>query len=159
MARIKDLDNEGVWGEVMYPSLGIWTFNVRTPRVVKEGCRALNDWALDFQQHSPRFVCVASIPLVDIDDAVAEVKRAHEVGFLCGFLPVRPPARPARVERRGVGPAVGRLRRDGHGDRVPHRDRAPRPHASAPASTTGGGAAPSSTTSRPPTAASGPSPS
>ena len=59
--------------------------------MVKEGCRALNDWALDFQQHSPRFVCVASIPLVDIDDAVAEVKRAHEGGFLCGFLPVRPP--------------------------------------------------------------------
>ena len=50
VARIKDLDNEGVWGEVMYPSLGIWTFNVRTPRVVKEGCRALNDWALEFQQ-------------------------------------------------------------------------------------------------------------
>ena len=73
MARIKDLDNEGVWGEVMYPSLGIWTFNVRTPRVVKEGCRALNDWALEFQQHSPRFVCVASIPLLDVDDAVAEV--------------------------------------------------------------------------------------
>ena len=32
VGRIKDLDNEGVWGEVMYPSLGIWTFNVRTPR-------------------------------------------------------------------------------------------------------------------------------
>ena len=91
VARIKDLDNEGVWGEVMYPSLGIWTFNVRTPRVVKEGCRALNDWALEFQHHSPRFVCVASVPLLDVDDAVAEVKRAHEGGFLCGFLPTRPP--------------------------------------------------------------------
>ena len=61
------------------------------PKVVKEGCRALNDWAIEFQQHSPRFVCVASIPLLDIDDAVAEVKRAHEGGFLCGFLPTRPP--------------------------------------------------------------------
>src|ERR1700722_2881806 len=89
--RIKDLDNEGVWAEVMYPSLGIWTFNIRTPKVVKEGCRALNDWALAFQHHSPRFVCVASVPLLDIEDAVAEVKRAHEGGFLCGFLPTRPP--------------------------------------------------------------------
>ena len=111
---------------------GIWTFNVRTPRVVKEGCRALNDWALEFQQHSPRFVCVASIPLLDIDDAVAEVKRAHEGGFLCGFLPDPPARRPAGVERRGVGPALGGLRRDGHGHRLPHRDRAARPHASAP---------------------------
>jgi predicted TIM-barrel fold metal-dependent hydrolase len=91
VTRIKDLDDEGIWGEVMYPSLGIWTFNVRTPRVVKEGARALNDWALDFQQHSPRFVCVASIPLLDIDDAVAELTWAHNSGFLCGFLPTRPP--------------------------------------------------------------------
>jgi hypothetical protein len=36
----------------MYPSLGIWTFNVRTPPVVTEGCRALNDWALEIQQRA-----------------------------------------------------------------------------------------------------------
>lgn len=89
--RIKDLDEEGVWAEVIYPSLGIWTFNIRTPEVVREGARALNDFALDFQQHSPRFVCAASIPLLDIDDAVAEIKRSHEAGFAVGFLPVRPP--------------------------------------------------------------------
>jgi predicted TIM-barrel fold metal-dependent hydrolase len=89
--RIKDLDEEGVWGEVMYPSLGIWTFNIRTPKVVKEGARALNDWAIAFQGHSPRFVCCASIPLLDVDDAVAEVKRSHADGFKIGFLPTRPP--------------------------------------------------------------------
>src|ERR1700755_521673 len=26
--RLTDLDNEGIWGEIIYPSLGIWTFNV-----------------------------------------------------------------------------------------------------------------------------------
>jgi predicted TIM-barrel fold metal-dependent hydrolase len=89
--RLKDLDGEGVWAEVIYPSLGIWTFNIRTPRVVKEGVRALNDFALDFQHRSPRFVCTASIPLLDVDDAVAEIKRAHAAGFAAGFLPTRPP--------------------------------------------------------------------
>jgi predicted TIM-barrel fold metal-dependent hydrolase len=59
--------------------------------VVKEGARALNDWALEFQNKSDRFVCVASIPLLDIDDAVAEIKRADAGGFKCGFLPTRPP--------------------------------------------------------------------
>src|ERR1700710_19300 len=44
--RLKDLDEEGVWGEVIYPSLGIWTFNIRTAKVVREGARVLNDWAL-----------------------------------------------------------------------------------------------------------------
>ena len=101
--RIKDLDDEGVWGEVIYPSLGIWTFNVRTPRVVKEGCRALNDWALAFQQHSPRFVCVASVPLVDIDDAVAEVKRAHGGGFMAGSCrSARRPAGRSGTTRSGT---------------------------------------------------------
>src|SRR5262249_35931147 len=89
--RLRDLDDEGIWGEVIYPSLGIWAFNIRTPRVLREGVRVLNDWALDFQRHSPRFVCVASIPLLDIDDAVAELRRAATLGFRCAFLPSRPP--------------------------------------------------------------------
>jgi predicted TIM-barrel fold metal-dependent hydrolase len=89
--RIKDLDEEGVWAEVMYPSLGIWAFNIRTPKVAREGCRVLNDWALDFQNHSPRFVCAASIPLLDVDDSIAEIKRASASGFKTSFLPVLPP--------------------------------------------------------------------
>ncbi|MCU1401463.1 MAG: hypothetical protein JWN62_4572 [Acidimicrobiales bacterium] len=91
VTRLKDLDDEGVWAEVIYPSLGIWTFNIRTPKVVKEGARALNDFALEFQSHSPRFVCCASIPLLDIDDAVAEIKKSSNAGFAAGFLPTRPP--------------------------------------------------------------------
>ena len=89
--RLRDLDDEGVWAEVIYPSMGIWAFNIRTPEVAKLGCRALNEFALDFQNHSPRFVCAASIPLVDVDDAVAEIKRARDEGFYIGFLPVQPP--------------------------------------------------------------------
>jgi predicted TIM-barrel fold metal-dependent hydrolase len=89
--RLNDLDEEGVWGEVIYPSLGIWTFNIRTPKVVREGARVLNEFALDFQQKSPRFVCAASVPLIDVDDAVAEIHRASAAGFHCGFLPVLPP--------------------------------------------------------------------
>jgi predicted TIM-barrel fold metal-dependent hydrolase len=89
--RLKDLDQEGIWGEVIYPSLGIWAFNITDPKLVKEGVRVLNDWALDFQSHSPRYVCCASIPLLDVDDAVAEIKRASGLGFHVGFLPTRPP--------------------------------------------------------------------
>ncbi|MHB8468087.1 MAG: amidohydrolase family protein [Acidimicrobiales bacterium] len=89
--RIKDLDGEGVWAEVIYPSLGIWSFNIRTPAVAQAAARTLNDWAIAFQQQSPRFVCAASIPLVDIDDAVAELTRASKAGFLAAFMPVQPP--------------------------------------------------------------------
>src|SRR4051812_38816953 len=64
--RLKDSDEEGIWAEVIYPSLGIWAFNIRTPRVVKAGVEVLNDWAIDFQRVSPRYVCAASIPLLDV---------------------------------------------------------------------------------------------
>jgi predicted TIM-barrel fold metal-dependent hydrolase len=89
--RLKDLDNEGIWAEVQYPSLGIWAFNIRTPRVAQAACEVMNDWALDFQNKSPRFVCCASIPLVDVKDAIAEINRASDGGFKIGFLPVQPP--------------------------------------------------------------------
>src|SRR5436190_17830424 len=90
--RLKDLDDEGVWAEVIYPSLGIWAFHIRTPKVAAAGARAMNEFMLDFQSHSPRFVFCASIPLVDVNDAIAEIKWASNAGFACGFLPVRPPA-------------------------------------------------------------------
>jgi predicted TIM-barrel fold metal-dependent hydrolase len=89
--RIKDLDDEGIWGEVIYPSLGIWSFNIKDPETIREGTKVLNDWAIDFQRRSPRFVCCASVPLVKVEDTVAEIHRAADLGFHVVFLPTRPP--------------------------------------------------------------------
>jgi predicted TIM-barrel fold metal-dependent hydrolase len=89
--RLRDLDGEGIWAEAIYPSLGTWTFNIRTPEIVKEGCRISNDFFIEFQRKSPRYVVAASIPLLDVDDTVAEIRRAAGMGFKLGFFPVRPP--------------------------------------------------------------------
>jgi predicted TIM-barrel fold metal-dependent hydrolase len=89
--RLIDLDKEGIWAEAIYPSLGTWTFNIRTAEIVREGCRISNDFFIDFQRKSPRFVLAASIPLLDVDDTVAEIERAAKLGFKLGFFPVRPP--------------------------------------------------------------------
>jgi predicted TIM-barrel fold metal-dependent hydrolase len=89
--RLDDLDREGIWGEAIYPSLGVWAFNIRTPELAAAGCGISNDFFLDFQQHSPRYVVAASIPLVDVDDAVAEIRRAAALGFKLAFFPVRAP--------------------------------------------------------------------
>jgi predicted TIM-barrel fold metal-dependent hydrolase len=90
--RLKDLDEEGIWAEAIYPSIGIWASSIRDRVLLREGCRAINDWAIGFQQVSPRYVCTASVPLLSIDDAVAEIERAAGLGFKAAFFPVAPPA-------------------------------------------------------------------
>ncbi len=89
--RIADQDDEGVWAEAIYPSLGTWAFNIQTPEIAKIGAQVSNDFFLEFQNVCPeRFVVAASIPLLDVDDTVAEINRCAEMGFKLGFFPVRP---------------------------------------------------------------------
>ncbi len=89
--RLSDLDQEGIWAELIYPSIGIWSSSIRDPQLLLAGCRAINDWAIEFQAVSPRYVCTATIPLLDLGDAVAEIERAASLGFKAAFFPVAPP--------------------------------------------------------------------
>ncbi|WP_066064734.1 amidohydrolase family protein [Frankia sp. EI5c] len=89
--RLKDLDREGIWAELIYPSISMWTSSLTDPDLLREGVRVINDWAMEFQAVSPRFVCTAHLPLLSIPDAVAEVRRTHEMGFRAAFFPVEPP--------------------------------------------------------------------
>jgi predicted TIM-barrel fold metal-dependent hydrolase len=89
--RLADLDQEGVWAEVTYPSIGVWSYSIRTAEVVAAGARAINDWAAEFQAVSPRYVCSAMIPLLDVEQALAEVRRTTDMGLRASFLPIAPP--------------------------------------------------------------------
>ena len=79
--RLQDLDSEGVWGEVVFPSLGMWANLIRDPVLVAEGSRALNDWAMDeIQRAAPdRLVATAMLPLLDVQDAVGETLRLCDI--------------------------------------------------------------------------------
>jgi predicted TIM-barrel fold metal-dependent hydrolase len=91
--RLQDLDSEGVWGEVVFPSLGMWANLIRDPVLVAEGSRALNDWAMDeIQRAAPdRLVATAMLPLLDVQVAVGETYRAKDKGFYAVYLPTMPP--------------------------------------------------------------------
>jgi predicted TIM-barrel fold metal-dependent hydrolase len=90
--RLEDHDEEGVWGEVIFPSLGMWSASITDPLLIREGVKVLNDWALaEIQSVSPRFVCAASASLLSVHDAVAEVARVADLGFKALFMPVQPP--------------------------------------------------------------------
>jgi len=91
--RLKDLDQEGIWGEVTFPSLGMWANMIKDPVLVREGAKAVNDWAIDeIQNVAPgRLVATATLPLLDIQDTVAEAYRAKERGYYAVYLPTVPP--------------------------------------------------------------------
>jgi predicted TIM-barrel fold metal-dependent hydrolase len=90
--REKDLDGEGIWAEVIYPSLGMWNALLRDPVLVRESVKVSNDWGHDkLIKASPRYVPTAQISLIDIDDAVTEIERTAEMGYRCVFMPTRPP--------------------------------------------------------------------
>jgi predicted TIM-barrel fold metal-dependent hydrolase len=90
--RLEDLDGEGIWGEVVYPSLGMWNATFRDPVLVREAMKVSNDWVRDqVMRASARFVPTAQVSLLSIPDAVAEVERTAALGFRAVFLPTKPP--------------------------------------------------------------------
>jgi predicted TIM-barrel fold metal-dependent hydrolase len=89
--RMADLDDEGIWSELVFPSLGMWAGSFRTPELLREAMRASNDWAKEtIMDHSPRLLPTAQVSTLDIDDAVDEIKRCGAMGFKAVFLPVAP---------------------------------------------------------------------
>jgi predicted TIM-barrel fold metal-dependent hydrolase len=89
--RMKDLDQEGIWSELVFPSLGMWSSSFRTPEVLREALRVSNDWAWEtIDKPEPRLVATAQVSTLDIDDAVHELARVAAMGYRAVFLPVSP---------------------------------------------------------------------
>lgn len=95
-ARLLDLDDQGVWGEVLFPSVALWTYYIDDLELQVECGKLYNDWLLDtFMRRSPRWVGVAFLPTVEIASAVAELQRAVSLGYRAVMLPsTAPPNRP-----------------------------------------------------------------
>src|SRR5262249_33863382 len=81
---LADLDQEGIWAELVYPSLMLWTSSIRDPELLAAGTRVINDWSIEYQRFSPRLVTAATIPFLSAETAVAEVERAAGLGFHVG---------------------------------------------------------------------------
>ncbi|MET0143602.1 MAG: amidohydrolase family protein [Ilumatobacteraceae bacterium] len=90
--RLADLDHEGIWGEVVFPSLGMWNASFQTRAALKAAIQVSNDWAKsEIMSVSPRLIPTAQVSMLSIDDAVEELRRTAEMGFRCVFLPTTPP--------------------------------------------------------------------
>ncbi|HUF98760.1 MAG TPA: amidohydrolase family protein [Ilumatobacter sp.] len=91
--RLKDLDEEGIWGEVMYQSIGLWSALIEDPQLIREAAHAENEWLVsEIQSIAPdRLVPAALMPMLDVDDAVAELRHAAGIGLHLVSLPTGNP--------------------------------------------------------------------
>jgi predicted TIM-barrel fold metal-dependent hydrolase len=88
-ARLADLDQEGIWGEVIYSSLGLWESAIEDRALIRAAAAAENEWKVaEVQATAPdRLVAVASMPLRDVNDAVVEARHAADIGLRAVGLP------------------------------------------------------------------------
>jgi predicted TIM-barrel fold metal-dependent hydrolase len=91
--RLRDLDQEGVWAEVVYASLGLWESMLTDPAMVRAVASLQNEWLASevAEKSGHRLVPTASVPLLDIDDAVSEVHHAAGVGLKIISIPTGMP--------------------------------------------------------------------
>lgn len=90
--RLIDLDNEGIWCELVFPSRGLWVPLITDPVLTAACCTGYNTWlTTEFLPVSERFIGVATLPGLDTDDAVAELGRAVDAGFRVAMLPAAAP--------------------------------------------------------------------
>ena len=80
--HIKDMKIDGVSGEVLYPSQGLFYFKVADPPLMSAIFRAYNDWLADFCGINPdRLKGVAMVNLDTVAEGVAELERAAHMGM------------------------------------------------------------------------------
>jgi predicted TIM-barrel fold metal-dependent hydrolase len=84
--RLEHMDLDGVAGEILYPTMGLRAF--AAPQKAQENAfRLYNDWLADYCKTSPkRLFGVPCLSVYDIDVAVKELQRCHDMGLVGGLV-------------------------------------------------------------------------
>jgi predicted TIM-barrel fold metal-dependent hydrolase len=90
VARLVDMDTEGIDTAVLYPTIGLGFWGIRDADGAVAVARAYNDWLASYCATDPgRLHGAAMVPFQSPDEAVRELRRAHEDLGLCAAF-VRP---------------------------------------------------------------------
>ncbi len=88
-ARYAVMREEGIAAECVYPTRGLYVWNLQDPQVGRLCCRIYNDWVYEqLESRSPRFCCAALIPTWRVQDAIEEVERSVGMGLGAIMLPL-----------------------------------------------------------------------
>lgn len=91
--HVKDMELEGVYGGVIYPTVGLLLFStIKDSQFLTGLFKAYNDWMADFCSPYPaRLKGIAAINLDDVEAGVKELERATKKGLVGGIITVCPP--------------------------------------------------------------------
>ncbi len=95
-ARLDEQTLDGIVGEVMYPSLNMFTFAIKDREVVSAVFERHNDWVFEYCSANPeRLIGIGCLGLPDIEIALAEMQRAATKGVRGFAIPAHvSPERP-----------------------------------------------------------------
>ena len=80
--HLADMRLDGVAGEVLYPSQGLFYFRVADPALMSAIFRAYNDWLAEFcSADRSRLKGIAMINVDDVQDGIGELERAARLGL------------------------------------------------------------------------------
>lgn len=86
--RTREIESDGVWGEVIYPNRMLALSAHPSAEYQREMCRIYNDMVIEvFGEHLHRFAPSPLISTLDVDDAVAETRRVAGLGLRSVMLP------------------------------------------------------------------------
>lgn len=92
--QLKDMTREGIDQAVLYPTQGLFAVaqDDLDPKFAAAISRAYNNWLYDFCNYAPgKFFGAAMVPLQDVNEAVAEARRAVlELGMKAVFVRPNP---------------------------------------------------------------------
>ena len=92
LARLRDMELEGIDIAVLYPSIGLNFWAIEDPVAAVALARAYNDWLAEYCSADPRRLFgAAMLPFQDSAAAVTELRRAkRDLGFHAAFVRPNP---------------------------------------------------------------------
>lgn len=85
--RVKEMAEDSVSAEILYPSLGLRLFSVEHAAAQEAAFASYNDWLIEYCQSAPeRLYGIACISCYNIDNAVKELERAKKAGMIGALI-------------------------------------------------------------------------
>jgi len=85
---LADADRDGIDHMVFFPSFGLRAPSIETRAVANGFCQLYNEWITDWcRQGKGRFHGVAVAPIEWVDDAIAMLRRARDLGLVGAMIP------------------------------------------------------------------------